>query len=206
MFHGPIFDEAADWAGAQKRGGFDGAANFFGNFDDGLNVVLQGPRGAVGADFHARGDDFAREGFGVGVGARTGARQADIYCVNAERFHQVQDFDFFGDAGIADGGILQAVAEGFVIQGDAARGGDFGTGVSVPIVDEFVFHFAIVAHVRYARAVSARVAGPLIPYGVAARRLGVARFVNRVAKLAAVDFGFFAYQRFDFFWVVVPAF
>src|SRR5580658_4259216 len=141
MFHGPILDQATDWAGAQKRGGFDGAANFFGNFDDGLNVVLQGARGAVGADFHAGGDDFACEGFGVGVGARAGAGQADIYRVNSERFHQVQNFDCLGDAGVADGGILQAVAQSFVIQGDVARGGDFGAGVGVPVVDEFVFHF-----------------------------------------------------------------
>ena len=40
-------------------------------------------------------DDFASEGFGVGVSARAGAGQADIHCVDAQRFHQVQDFDFF---------------------------------------------------------------------------------------------------------------
>jgi len=31
----------------------------------------------------------------------------------------VEDFDFFFDAGVVDGGILQAVAEGFVVQENA---------------------------------------------------------------------------------------
>ena len=74
-------------------------------------------------------DDFARERFGVSIGARSGAGQADIYGVNAERFHQMQDFDFFADAGIADGGILQAVAESFVIE--QRRGGR--AGISAPV-------------------------------------------------------------------------
>ena len=140
MIDSPIFDQAANRAGAEKRGGFERPADFFGNFDDGLDVVLMGARRAVRADFHARVDNFARESFGVRISARAGAGQADIYGVNAERFHQVQDFDFFTDAGVVDGRILQAVAESFIVEHHAAAGGNFGAGVSVPVVDEFVFH------------------------------------------------------------------
>src|SRR5271155_2150574 len=60
---------------------------------------------------------------------------------------------------------------------------------------------------RKPRRIPARACGRIsISYGVAARGLGVARLVNRLAKFAAIDFGFFADQGFDFFWVVVPAF
>ena len=102
-----------------------GDAEFFGNFDDGRISFLMRARGAIRADFHARVHDFARQGFGVGIGARTGAGQADVHGVDAERFHQVQDFDFFADGGIVDRRILQAVAEGFVIEHDAAAGEEF---------------------------------------------------------------------------------
>ena len=72
--------------------------------------------GAVGADLHFVGDDFAGEGFDVFDGARAGAGQAEVERVDAESFHQVEDFDFPGDGGIADGWGLQAVAEGFVVE------------------------------------------------------------------------------------------
>ena len=79
-----------------------------GNFDDGADVGFDRSRGAVGANLHAVGGDFAGQGFGVRDGARAGARESDVEGVDAERFHQVQDFDFFFDAGIVDGGILQS--------------------------------------------------------------------------------------------------
>jgi hypothetical protein len=102
MIDGPIFDQAANRAGAEEGGGLDGPADFFGNFDDGLDVVLVGAGGGVRTNFHFRGNDFAGERFGVGVGAGAGAGQADIHGVDAERFHEVEDFDFFGDRGIVD--------------------------------------------------------------------------------------------------------
>ena len=120
----------------------------------------------------------------------------------------MQDFDFFGDAGIADGGILQAVAQGFVIQGDVAGGGDLGAGVSVPVVDEFVFHFVRWRLIDDPRcgarnrreilrcaqddSVNRSPVLKLIANSVAARGLGVAGLVDRVAEFAAIDFCFFA--------------
>ncbi len=106
----------------------------------GLMSFLWVRAAALGRIFILARNDFAGEGFGIGVGPGAGAGQADIYGVDAEGFHQVQDFDFFGDRRIVDGGILQAVAESFVVEGDAAVGGDFGAGEDVPIVDEIVFH------------------------------------------------------------------
>ena len=140
VIDGPVFDQAANRAGTEKCGGFERHADFFGNFDDGLDVVLMGARRAIRANLHARVDNFARQRFGVRISARAGARQADIHGVNAERFHQVQDFDFFTDAGIVDGRILQAVAQRFIVEHHAATGGNFRAGVGVPVVDEFVLH------------------------------------------------------------------
>ena len=140
MIDSPVFNQAADGAGTDECGGFDGHAHALGYFDDGFDVVFVGARRAVGTDLHARIYDFSREGFGVGIGARAGAGEADVYSVNAERFHQVQDFDFFGDGGIVDRGVLQAVAECLVVEHDAAAYRDFGAGVRVPVVNEFVFH------------------------------------------------------------------
>ena len=92
-----------------------GDSDALGNFNDGADVGFHRSRGAVGANLHAVGGDFAGEGFGVRGGARACAGEADVHGIDAERFHQVEDFDFFFDAGVVDGGILQAVAEGFVI-------------------------------------------------------------------------------------------
>src|SRR6267378_1618258 len=113
---GPVFDQAADRAGAEEGGGFDGDSHALRNFSDGPNVGFDGASGGVGANLHAIGGDFAGEGFGVFYGAGAGAGETDVERVDAERFHQVEDFDFFFDAGIVDGGILQAVAQSFVVQ------------------------------------------------------------------------------------------
>src|SRR4029077_1297913 len=45
----------------------------------------------------------------------------------------------------------------------------------------------------------------LIAQRVAVRHLGAIRFVNRLAKFAAINFRLLANERFDFFRVVVPA-
>src|SRR4029077_7687921 len=115
MIDSPVFDEAANRAGAEESGSFDGDADALGDFGDGANVGFDGARGGVGANLHAIGGDFASEGFGVGNGAGTGAGKADVQRFDAQRFHEVEDFDFFFDAGVVHGGILQAVAEGFVV-------------------------------------------------------------------------------------------
>ncbi len=98
-------------------------------------------RGAIRANLHARLNDFARESFGVRIGARAGAGEADVHRVDSERFHQVKDFNFLGDARIVDRRILKAVAKRLVIQHHATAGGNFGAGECVPVVDEFAFHF-----------------------------------------------------------------
>ena len=68
-------------------------------------------------------------------GARAGAGQAEVERVDAESFHQMEDFDFFSDRGIADGWGLQAVAESFVVE---ECGFDFGG--RVPVVDQGGVH------------------------------------------------------------------
>src|ERR1700722_668226 len=73
VIDGPVFDEAADRAGTEECRGFDGDADALRNFGDGADVGFDGTRGAVRADFHPVGGDFAREGFSVLDGAWAGA-------------------------------------------------------------------------------------------------------------------------------------
>jgi len=146
VIHGPILDEAADGTGAQKRRGLEGDAHALGDFDDGTDVVFVGARGAVGLDLHAVGGDFAGQGFRVGSSARASAGKADVQRVDAEGFHQVQDFNFFLDRGIVHGRVLQAVAEGFVIQKDARAGWDCRRRGQIPIVDPFVLWLVFLHH------------------------------------------------------------
>ncbi len=59
VIDGPVFDQAADGAGAEKGGGFESDSDALGNFNDGADVGFHGSGGAVGADLHAVGGDFA---------------------------------------------------------------------------------------------------------------------------------------------------
>jgi len=179
VIHGPIFDQAPNRTRSQERGRFERHADFFGNFDDGLDIVLVRARGTIRANLHPRLNDFAGERFGVRIGARTGAWQADIHRVNSERFHQVKDFNFLGDTWVVDRRILQPVAKRLVIHHHAATRGNFGAGECVPVVNEFAFHFFL--------------RETLIAQRVAVRRLGAIWFVDRLAKFAAVHFRLFAH-------------
>src|SRR6185437_2548477 len=137
MFDGPVFHEAADGTRAKKCGSLDSHANLLGNFGNGANVVYVSARGAIRADFHAATNDFLREGFGVVAGARTGAGETNVYGVDAEVFHQMQDVNFFFDAGVAHGGILEAVAQGLVVEHDFAAEQNLAALSGVPVVDQF---------------------------------------------------------------------
>src|SRR5260370_33318252 len=78
MLDGPVFDEAANRAGTDKRGRFNGDADALGNLDDGADVTFHGASGAIRANLHPRGGNFARKGFGVGKGAGTRAGETDV--------------------------------------------------------------------------------------------------------------------------------
>src|SRR5580704_3983343 len=133
----PILDEATDGAGAEEGCGFEGDAYSLRDLHDGADVGFHRARGTVRANLHAVGGDFARQGFGVRGGARAGSGQPNIEGIDAERFHQVQDFDFFFDAGIVDRGILQAIAQSFVVEKYTGAGRDGWSGGFVPVVDVF---------------------------------------------------------------------
>jgi len=83
------------------------------------------------------GGDFAGQGLGVRGGARACAREADVEGVDAQRFHQVKQLNFFFDGGVVNGRILQTVAESFVVEQDAGAGRDGWRGGLVPVIDEF---------------------------------------------------------------------
>ena len=84
MVDGPIFHDAANRAGAEEGGGFDGDSGALRNFNDRANVVFVSAGGAVGFDAHAIGGDFASEGFRVFAGPRAGAGEADVCGIEAE--------------------------------------------------------------------------------------------------------------------------
>ena len=112
--------------------------DFLRNLDDRADIIFVRARGTIRSNFQARSHDLARQRFGVGISARAGAGKSDIHRVDAQRFHQVKNFDFFRDGRIVDGRILQAVAQSLVIQRDAAAGRNFCALGGVPIVNEFV--------------------------------------------------------------------
>jgi hypothetical protein len=78
MLNGPILNETADGAGPKECGRLDCHADTFGDFDDGLYIILVRARRAVGRNIHARVEDFTRQGFRIGKGASTRAGEADI--------------------------------------------------------------------------------------------------------------------------------
>ena len=78
-------------------------------------------RGAVGRDFHFVSNDFARQRGDVLDCARAGSRKAQVERVDAERLHQVKDFDLLLNGRIADRGRLQSVAQRFIGQAHRAR-------------------------------------------------------------------------------------
>jgi hypothetical protein len=85
------------------------------------------PGGAVRRDLHFVGNDFARQRGDVFDRARTGSGQPKVERVDAERLHQVEDFDLLFNGRVADGGRLQPVAQGFIGQRTGPGGcSDFG--------------------------------------------------------------------------------
>jgi hypothetical protein len=48
----------------------------------------------------------------------SGARQSDVRRVDAQRFHQVEQFDLLFDRRLGDGGRLQPIAQRFIVDAD----------------------------------------------------------------------------------------
>ena len=81
-------------------------------------------------------NDLTRERSHVLDRARAGARQPEIGGMNAESFHQVQNFDLVCDRRIAHRGRLQTIAQSLVIQ-HHAPGGPQGFRMNrIPVVNE----------------------------------------------------------------------
>src|SRR5947209_8059728 len=140
----PVFYQPPDGARTQKRRRFDGDSCALRHFGDGANVVLMGARGTVGADLHLGPGDFAGQGFRISQRTRPSAGQADIHRVDSQRLHQVQNFNLFPDRGVVNGGVLETIPEGFVVEHDSATAERVKTAGVVPIVDQFVqTHFVL---------------------------------------------------------------
>ena len=116
MIHGPIFDEAANRAAAEKCRGFDGNPRLLRDFGDGADVIFMRARRAIRSDFQFCADNLICKCKRVAVCAGACAGEADIDRFNSERLHQMEDLKFFLDGWIEDRGILQAVAKSFVVE------------------------------------------------------------------------------------------
>ena len=133
----PALGVAANGTGSKKRRDLDGEAGFLHDLGDRANVVLVRARGAVGRDLHFVGDDFARQRRNVLDRARTCSGKPEVERVDAERLHQVQDFDLLLNGRIADGRRLQAVAQRFIRQAHRSRRMQRLRIQRIPVVDEF---------------------------------------------------------------------
>ncbi len=90
---------------------------------------------AVGLNLQLGAADLTSQRFGVGYGARAGARQSDVEHVDANTFQQVKDFDLLFNGGIAHRGRLQPIAQRLVIQQNFA-GRHHRAGIDrVPVVN-----------------------------------------------------------------------
>ena len=78
--------------------------------------LLVRARGAIRMRIFIRELMISRASASVSANARGPAPgKPDVHGLDSQRFHQMQDFDFFVDGGIANRGVLQAVAQGLVI-------------------------------------------------------------------------------------------
>src|SRR5258708_280929 len=133
---GPVFRVTPYGAGTDEAGDIDGKAYALRNLRHRTNVVFMGAGRAVGFDLHFGAYDLAGQGFHVRHRPGTGPGKSEIGAVDAQVFHQVQDFDFLADGGIFDGRRLQAVAKGFVIQYRPTAGTQRSSGNRVPVVNK----------------------------------------------------------------------
>jgi hypothetical protein len=133
----PAFGVAANGARSEKRRDLDGQSGFLHDLGNRANIVFMRARGAVGANLHLVRDDLARQRGHVLDRARARSRQPKIERVNAERLHQMKDFDLLLDGRIANRGRLQSIAQRFIGQQHRPRRMERARIESVPVVDEF---------------------------------------------------------------------
>src|SRR6185295_2178873 len=95
-------------------------------------------RGAVGSDFQFLVCNLACESFDASRMCSTRARQTDVSGIDAERFHQMKQFEFLFDWRLANGWRLQTVAQGFVIDADVTIWRGERRLDCVPVVNELV--------------------------------------------------------------------
>ena len=114
------------------------------NLDDRLAVLDHGARRGVGEDRQFLIDDLPRDPQHILENRLARRRQPDVGPVDAERRHQVHDFELLLDRWRAHRRRLQPVAQGFVVQLDVTT----EQRRLVPVVDEIRFAGPI-AEIRF---------------------------------------------------------
>ena len=112
----PAFGEAADGAGTDKGCSLDAQAGFLHDLGDRANIIFVGARRAIRLNLHLVRDDLARQRGDGFHGARTCSRQSEVEGVEAQRFHQMKDFNLFCNGRIAHRRRLQTVTQALVVE------------------------------------------------------------------------------------------
>jgi hypothetical protein len=94
-------------------------------------------RRAVGANLHLVRDDLSRQRRNMLDRSWPCTGQSEIERVDAQRFHEMKDFNFLGDRWIAHGRRLQSIAKTFIIEQHRPRRLQSWRIILVPVVDEF---------------------------------------------------------------------
>src|SRR5207248_1985716 len=110
----PVFRIEAHGRRADEGTGFDWDSDALRDLGYRLNVVAVRARGAVWTNTQFLVGDLARETFDARRVRAACARQTNVRRVNAERVHQVQEFDLLLDRRLADRRRLQPVTQGLV--------------------------------------------------------------------------------------------
>ena len=96
----------------------------------------QRARRKVGPDAHAVFRNLPAKPQHSFALARSGARQTYVRCLDAETLHEVKNLQLGFNRRIGDGGALQAVAQGLIVNHDVAGPVRPARALLGPVVDE----------------------------------------------------------------------
>ena len=133
----PTFGETANGARSDEGCRFDRQTRLLHNLRNRADIVLKSARRTVGTNLHLVRDDLPRQRRHMLHCARSCAGQPQVKRVNPQRLHQMKNFNFLGDRGIAHRRRLQSIAQALIVQQHRPRRLQSRRMNLVPVVDEF---------------------------------------------------------------------
>ena len=134
----PPFRILTDRGAAYERPDLHPEPRFLRDVHDGCDVGLYGPRRAIRGDGQALVGDLAGERQDRLAGSRTRAGKSDISGVDSHFGDEMQHLDLPLDRRILHGGILETVAQGFVVQFHVHPRVRETPRKAIPVVDQIV--------------------------------------------------------------------